>query len=77
MKIFSIKSVGSNEWENISRIFNIGEYKLRSIRKTLAVKSIVSRVGIEIIGVVVPLVVTKFNNIVSLAYPDKFFYWVI
>ena len=39
----------------------------------MAVKSIVSRIGIEIISVVVPLVVTKFDDIVSLAYPDKFF----
>jgi len=75
--VFRIKLSSANEGEDIGGIFDVGENKLRWVRETRAVDIVVTRVSIKVISVVIPLVIAKFDDIITLDDPDEFLDGVI
>ena len=77
VEVLLVKVGSSDEGEDVGAILDVGEDQLRWIRKTGTVDAVITRIGIKVISVVVPLVVAQLDNIVSLDNPDKLLYWVI
>jgi len=68
LSVFRVNITKANEWEDISVTFNISEDKLRRISNAVSAETSIS---IVVISVVIPLVETSLDNIVSLDNPDE------
>jgi hypothetical protein len=68
LSVLRVNITKANEWEDISVTFNITEDKLGRISNAISAETSIS---IKVISVVIPLVETSLNNIISLDNPDE------
>jgi hypothetical protein len=71
VEVLLVKVSSADEGENVGAVLDVGEDQLSWVRKTSTVDAVITRIGIKVISVVVPLVVAQLDNIVSLDDPDK------